>query len=925
MTKHLVALAITLAFAIPAVLTGCDSTSKLTEQEHIQRAKDFETKGDLKTSIIELKNAVQKNPASAQARLLLGQVYLKTGQGAEAEKELQRAKSLGVSENAIKPLLADSLLKQGEFQRLLSEISLTGSESAANKSRVLRMFGDAKLAMHKQGEGCTFYADALNFDGSNLTAHWGLANCAYAKGKADEARGHIQAALKIDPRHPDTWILLGDLEQAEKNPDAAEAAYSNAMKYDPATVAGLFKHASLMLSKGNTKAAQQNLKKMRTIDPANFLGDFLQAQLFLAADKTDAALDATLRSLKARPDNVPAYLLLGILQYNKKSYGQAAKTLRSYLQVVPGNVDARKILAATYLKLGEPEQTLVLLKPLLAGKASDPQLFALAAEAYMTLKDPESATGLFEKASDLVPASATLQTQLALSRMASGDKAQAVADLEQASRSDTGEHQSGFVLAMYYMQNNQPDKALETLTVLEKKIPGDPSLHNMKGAVYGSKKDIANARRSFERALALAPNYFSAAHNLAQLDLAQNKPADARRRYETILAKDSKNVRAMVALGELAAKAGKSQGYLSWLDKAAKADPAAIQPKQLLARYYVAQKQGDKALSLAREALAAKPDSLAAMSLLGKTQLSMGQNENALVSFTKLTRQNPASADAHYHLGLAQRALKRTDAARLSLQRALEKQPGYLPAQETLIALEIASGRIEEALRVASTLQSQQPKSPLGPSLEGDIYLAAKNYAKAAQAFERASALSPSNVFAIKRHQALALSGNDQAADTTIKQWLGRHPDDLFVYAYLARHYLITKRYPESIAAHEWLLKKAPRDGKLLNNLAWLYQTTGDARALPTAENAYQLAPDNPAIQDTLGWLLVQRGAAARGRDLLAKAVATSDSPGIRYHYAVALAQTGAKPKARQELERILKRGKPFPEKAQAEALLKSL
>jgi hypothetical protein len=60
MTKHPIALAFALAFATSTALSGCDRTSNLTEQEHIERAKDFETQGDLKTSIIELKNAVQK-------------------------------------------------------------------------------------------------------------------------------------------------------------------------------------------------------------------------------------------------------------------------------------------------------------------------------------------------------------------------------------------------------------------------------------------------------------------------------------------------------------------------------------------------------------------------------------------------------------------------------------------------------------------------------------------------------------------------------------------------------------------------------------------------------------------------------------------------------------------------------------------------
>ncbi|MFO7705169.1 MAG: PEP-CTERM system TPR-repeat protein PrsT, partial [Halopseudomonas sp.] len=490
---------------------------------------------------------------------------------------------------------------------------------------------------------------------------------------------------------------------------------------------------------------------------------------------------------------------------------------------------------------------------------------------------------------------------------------------------DSAEHQSSFVLALHYLRENQPDKALETLEDLEKKLPNDPTLHNMKGAAYGSKKDIANARRSFEKALAIAPNYFSAAHNLARLDMAENKPAEARKRYEAVLKMESKNVRAMVALAEVAEVEGKTEEYLSWLDKAAKADANAIQPRQLLARYYVEQKQGDKALALAREANAANPDSPAALSLLGKTQLSISQNENALVSFTRLIQQNPTSADAHYHLGLAQRNLNRTDAARASLQKALELQPTYLPAQETLIALEIASGRTDAALRIATVIQAQQPKSPLGASLEGDIHLAAKSYSKAAQAFERASALSPSNTLMVKRHQALALSGDDKAADSVTRQWLAKHPDDLFVRAYLSRHYLLTGRDQEAIAAHEWLLKKAPRDDRLLNNLAWLYQKTGDPRALPTAEAAYKLAPESPAIQDTLGWLLVQGGDAKRGLDLLTKAAAGSDSQTVRYHYAAALAKTGDKAKARQELERLLKSDKPFSERAQAESLLKSL
>ena len=41
-----------------------------------------------------------------------------------------------------------------------------------------------------------------------------------------------------------------------------------------------------------------------------------------------------------------------------------------------------------------------------------------------------------------------------------------------------------------------------------------------------------------------------------------------------------------------------------------------------------------------------------------------------------------------------------------------------------------------------------------------------------------------------------------------------------------------------------------------LNNTAWLYGESNDPRALPLAEKAAQLAPQNAAVLDTYGWLL---------------------------------------------------------------------
>ena len=95
--------------------------------------------------------------------------------------------------------------------------------------------------------------------------------------------------------------------------------------------------------------------------------------------------------------------------------------------------------------------------------------------------------------------------------------------------------------------------------------------------------------------------------------------------------------------------------------------------------------------------------------------------------------------------------------------------------------------------------------------------------------------------------------------------------------------------------------QKQPDNVLVLNNLAWAYQQVKDPRALETAERAYKLKPDNAAVADTLGWMLVEQGNTTRGLELLQKAVAAAPKAlEIRYHLAQAWVKSGDKVKGAQ-------------------------
>ena len=204
--------------------------------------------------------------------------------------------------------------------------------------------------------------------------------------------------------------------------------------------------------------------------------------------------------------------------------------------------------------------------------------------------------------------------------------------------------------------------------------------------------------------------------------------------------------------------------------------------------------------------------------------------------------------------------------------------------------------------------------------------MAQQKPALAAKSYERAYALNKTSQHAIKLHAALRLAGREKEADAHIAQWLNGHQTDTDAHAYLAQTFLEKGQNKQAIRHYEAILQHEPKDVRAMNNLAWAYQQEKDSRALPLAEKAYAVEANSPAILDTLGWILVERGELARGVGLLQKAVSLApDAADIRYHLAQALAKSGEKEKARSELQRVLGTGKAFSKEKEARALLTEL
>src|SRR5688572_10158988 len=111
---------------------------------------------------------------------------------------------------------------------------------------------------------------------------------------------------------------------------------------------------------------------------------------------------------------------------------------------------------------------------------------------------------------------------------------------------------------------------------------------------------------------------------------------------------------------------------------------------------------------------------------------------------------------------------------------------------------------------------------------------------------------------------------------------------------YAAETSLKNRKFKQAIEQYEWLARKQPDHVMTLNNLAWAYQQAKDPRALETIERAYKLKPDNAAVADTFGWILVEQGNTRRGIEMLQRAVVTAPgSTDYRFRLAQAFAKAG--------------------------------
>ncbi|HVM98476.1 MAG TPA: XrtA/PEP-CTERM system TPR-repeat protein PrsT, partial [Candidatus Acidoferrales bacterium] len=765
---------------------------------------------------------------------------------------------------------------------------------------------------------------ALAADPSMTMADVGLAQIALAANDPDTAANLLANATKTDPRNRVALLAQGDLLTKRGRYDDALASFGAAAKLPSVDLLADIGIVRVLILQGELDKADAAADKVLVAAPKYPMANYFKG--LIAYQRNDyAAAEKALRVVQQQvPDHPPTLLLMGTVKFRQGQYAEADSLIGRFLTFDPNNLSARRLLAAIRLSNNNPAGAVDALEPVAAG-LRDAQSLALLGTAYLRNGNGAKAMGYLQQAVELAPDVAALRDQLAMSMIAGGETKNAIAQLETAVTLDAKLTQSDALLVLVRMKDGDIDGAFSTATALTQRDPKSPVGFNLVGVVELAKKDEAAAVAAFEKALTLDPGYAPAAQNLARIALAKGDVASARARLKTYLEHDPVDVAALSMLAQMSVNERDWAAAKDYLERAASAHSNAIAPRIALARVGLATNNFEMAQATAKEALAIDGDNFDALAVHAQALIALGSTVSAEPDVNKLQTllngANRPTARAALMVAALQRELGQLDQARANLIRAAQAAPNAVDVSVALIQIDALRGDAAAANAELAKLSELGVDATQLSMLRSDVAAATGDLTGAAQGY-RALAKAGNRDAVIKLAGVLDRSGKAGEATQVLQQFVTAHPDDFGAGVALAG--LILKQGDRSgaISRYQALMARHGDNAVVLNNLAWLYFETKDPRALETARRANALAPRNPEVADTLGWILIQQGAGADEavKFLEVASGARPNDPSIQYHVAVAYERLNRRTEARRAVDRSLELG-AFTERDDAQAL----
>ena len=907
-------------------------SGQIDDKKSVESAKQYLEENKLREASLELKTALQSNSENAEARYLLGQINIILGDMPAAAKEFRKAELVGWDEGQSRVGQARALAKLQDFKKVIEEIQIQDNYSPDIRADLygLKAYSYAALGEREKAEQLVAEGEAIDANALQILKTRIQLNLTGNRESLLAGMRQLEQVAKLYKDNTELLLLTAYGALRAQNTGLAAEKFNMVIALEPDNLVtyngrsarlGLTRILILQKDFDNAMDLLQPLFKQSPDDPeTNYIGGLLA---FEQGDY-DLAEKRILKALKLVPDNARTQLLFGAVNFAQKDYEQASYYIVRYLNQEPGNIAARKLLGRTYILMGQHDDAQAILKGGI--DEGDAELLTLVGLSQLESGDIESGLSDLRKAVDAAPEKQSIRGELARAYITAGETEKAIQQLNTILAEGGNKDQAQILKVTAYLRDQQYDRAIDLALEILERSPQSPAILTLVGNVFAASGDRTEARKYFNRAREIKPEYSAAAMLLAALAEEEGNFKEAKKLYLSINSIDDESSEHLLALARLSGKQGDNDAMINWLEKARQKSPEDIRSRLILAEHYLQEEQVARAEELASEIKDLAPHDPRLLALQGRVLMAQQRYNEALVPLKELVTRESKTILGRTLLGEVYMRLGQLSDARQQLKLALKLNEFDLASLLLMAKIELSDRNIEKAVSYSRKSQKVKPDLYVGYELEGDIQLADKNYPAAKVLYKHALSLQPSLSLSVKFSNVLVNMESPEQAKEPLLKWLSEHPDDIVAHQHLAGIYQFLNENVPAIKSFEIVLKAQPDNVVALNNLAWLYSLEKNPDALKMAERAYELAPGNSAVQDTYGWLLINHGQHEKGRRILEQALkGLPDVAEIQYHYAAALAKTGETIEAKKRLNVLLQDQQSFPGREDARSLLQSL
>jgi tetratricopeptide (TPR) repeat protein len=712
------------------------------------------------------------------------------------------------------------------------------------------------------------------------------------------------------------YLQKGQTLTEKKDFARALLEFRNAAQVMPKDAEPWYQTGLAALGARDVRTAVAALRNVTDLNPKYAGAQLKLAELLESTRKKDLAGQAATRLenvLATSPEDPEANDALAGAEWQLGKTSEAAERLEQTLKKLPGRLRSARELARLKISQKDPSGAIAVLEKAAANAPqSAPAALALGL-LYRAINQREKAESEVRRSLALDPKNPFALLLLATIERAGNRMAEAEQTYKQLAALPDKAYRA--VHALFLYQTGKRDPAVAEWKQIVASDPENRSARNQLVAAFKDMGELWDAQAVLSAALQHNPKDSDALLQRGILYERAGMWTDADAALEQVLHLNPDWAEAHYALAEVHRAQGSVEHQRQDLNEALRLKPALLNARIALAKSLNGGNQAKAALEVLKQAPEAQKKTLGWIVERNWLLLAVGDYQELRSSLDSALRLN------RYPQFVVQDAVLRLTQGDFSGSRAsageiLARYPHAVRAARILV--NSYTWQNDPAKTIAGLVRAEArfPQSAPLHDLIGQWYLRAGKLPEARKALDSAK-VADSQFLDADLHLA-QLDFREKRVDDARKRVAGllaANPKDVEALLVLGQIEELAGNTSASMAAYRRALDRDGSNLIALNNLAYELARSNPDEALKFARQAAERAPEDPRVQDTLGWVYYRKGNYHSAVSYLRSAVAMRPTPIRRFHLAKSYLKSGNQTLGEEMLRKALADDPNLPKK----------